>query len=356
MLARVAWIVSNDFPPASNFPPLPSRAPLRSFEAPLPTEVADDEGVLRKRTAKTRVEVYQVLLGETPSLYEMGLPVVETGDKWHVNVLQKVPDISFNRNNAPPAYLRHLRTIVANEMYAMLTEQDVGAGWVPEAIADPDLKPEAMECILDLKFGKHRAAYDPSDPESNKAFVAQGGTLITGGMLSRSQWANAKTHGLITPAGKLCPTSKPYSDDPNADPAKIVSRDKWSEGMTKIADYATYLARELMGVDLHINFVQTKNNFVACFGSGVLDFNLLRLSRKWFDRGITEDVDELLLHEFGHHFSGDHLSSDYHDALCTLGAKLKRLALERPEDIRRFDCRLVARGGKASQKAQDNDR
>jgi hypothetical protein len=45
-------------------------------------------------------------------------------------------------------------------------------------------------------------------------------------------------------------------------------------------------------------------------------------------------VDSLLLHEFGHEYSGDHLSSDYHEALCKLGAGLKRLALERPDFLR----------------------
>ena len=47
-------------------------------------------------------------------------------------------------------------------------------------------------------------------------------------------------------------------------------------------------------------------------------------------------MDSLLLHEFGHEYSGDHLSSDYHEALCKLGAGLKRLALKRPEARRDF--------------------
>jgi hypothetical protein len=47
-------------------------------------------------------------------------------------------------------------------------------------------------------------------------------------------------------------------------------------------------------------------------------------------------VDALLIHEFGHEYSGDHLSGDYHEALCKLGARLKRLALEKPEAMRVF--------------------
>jgi len=29
-----------------------------------------------------------------------------------------------------------------------------------------------------------------------------------------------------------------------------------------------------------------------------------------------------LIHEWGHHYETDHLSSEYHEALCKIGAKL----------------------------------
>ena len=90
-----------------------------------------------------------------------------------------------------------------------------------------------------------------------------------------------------------------------------------------------------MGVTLVVSVVRTTNNFVACYGAGRLDFNLFRLGHQWFEQGVTEDVDRLLIHEFGHQYSGDHLSEDYHQALCQLGAKLKRLALDKPEVMRR---------------------
>ncbi len=55
-----------------------------------------------------------------------------------------------------------------------------------------------------------------------------------------------------------------------------------------------------MGVKLAVSVVRTTNNFVACYGAGRLDFNLVRLGHNWFERGVTEGVDELLIHEFGH--------------------------------------------------------
>jgi hypothetical protein len=106
--------------------------------------------------------------------------------------------------------------------------------------------------------------------------------------------------------------------------------------MKNVAAYARFLAQELMDVKLVVSVVHTTNNFGACFGAGRLDFNLFRLGHRWFDQGITEQVDALLIHELAHHWTGDHLSEDYHDALCRLAAKLKRLALEKPEALRRF--------------------
>jgi len=89
--------------------------------------------------------------------------------------------------------------------------------------------------------------------------------------------------------------------------------------MKQIGDYAVFLGQELMEVGVTVSFVNTTNNFVACYGSGRLHFNLFRLGHKWFEQGLTEEVDRLLIHEFGHQYSGDHLSEE--------------LALSKPESF-----------------------
>ncbi len=146
----------------------------------------------------------------------------------------------------------------------------------------------------------------------------------------------------LLPAGQICPTAKPYSLDPNAKPVDVIPEDQWSPGMKNIAEYARFLADELMGVKLSVAVVRTLNAFAACYGKGRLDLNLQRLGHRWFEQGATEEVDRLLIHEFGHHFSGDHLSEEYHEGLCRLGAGLKKLALEKPDALRRFGRRQPA--------------
>jgi hypothetical protein len=314
---------------------LPSREPLHTFEASLDTLVADSEGVMRPRVRKTQVSMYEVLPDEVASLYEMGLPVVETGDKWHIDIGQKVP-LNRDRNNVNPAFLRVVRTVALNAMCERLSEEDANGEWVRVGTSHPDCSREATTRVLDLRFTEKRAAYDLNDQEANKAWVAQGGTLVYGSMMSAQEWKNAREAEAIRPAGQLCPTAKPYSLDPNAKSVDVIPEKDWTDGMRNIAAYAVFLAKELMAVSLTVLVVHTKNNFSACYGSRRVDLNLLRLGHRFFEQGATEEVDRLLIHEFGHQYSADHLSEAYHEALCRLGAGLKRLALEKPEAFDQF--------------------
>jgi len=310
------------------------RTPIRTFEASLETLVADDQGVMRPRVRKSQVSLYEPLPGEVPALYELGLPVVETGDKWHVNLQQKVP-LNRDRDNVKPAYLQAIRIAVLNAAHDLLTTDDEATvGWVKLAGADGRCSDDAIKHLIRLRFGEKVAAPDPSDTEAMKRFQSQGGVIVAG--LSKGEWANVKRAGAVLPAGQICPTPKPYSDDPTAPPVDVVPVDQWTEGIMNIAEYARFLGRELMAVEVTVFVVRTTNNFAAAYGSRRLDLNLVRLGHKWFEQGPTEDVDRLLIHEFGHEYSGDHLSHEYHEALCRLGAGMKRLALEKPEELKRF--------------------
>ena len=126
-------------------------------------------------------------------------------------------------------------------------------------------------------------------------------------MMNRDEWKNAKEAEAIQPAGKLCPSPKSSSEDPNAEPVTVIPPGEWTDGMKNIAAYSVFLGRELMGVEVAVTMVDTTNNFLACYGPGRLDFNVLRLGKRWFELGACEAVDRLLIHEFGHQYSGDHL-------------------------------------------------
>jgi hypothetical protein len=307
---------------------LATRTPLKIVRATLPTVLSDEEGYIRRTERQTEVRIYEPLPNETPSIYELGIPVVETGDRWHVDVQQKVP-LNMDRDNVTPGYLRALRTLVVNEMRDFLGEADANATFVNEALADDDATPEAIEKALELKYGKKRAVYDPSDPEANNRAVANGYKLIYGSQLNSDQWKNVKKHEAAPPAGKLFPTSKAKFSADGKD--CWVPKEKWTPGMRLIVDYARDLAQQLLGKFIEVDILSDVTlGWGTCYGNLGLVFNLGRLGKAFFENGISDEVNSLLIHEFAHDIEENHLSETYHKACCDLGAKLARLALTTP--------------------------
>jgi len=133
------------------------REPLHKFEHQLPTEIGDD---LRPSRRVTMVEVYDPGV-DVPMLYELGIPVVETEDKWHINVCQKVP-LNIDRDNVTPAYLRQVRVAVFNQMHRHITEEDATTTWVTEASSDKECSPEAAETLRIKRYGERSVASDRS--------------------------------------------------------------------------------------------------------------------------------------------------------------------------------------------------
>lgn len=308
------------------------RLPVAFFNEVLPTIVADGEGVLRKTSRKTLVRVYQPAEGETATLYEMGIPVVETGDRFHVDVQQKVP-LNMDRDNVTPAYLRTIRVAVLNATHHLIDKEDAPQTWVREACSDERVQPEAVKATLTLRFGENAVSYDPSDPEANKRSQAEGRPVVYGGSLSAAEWENVRRAGALPAAGTVTPSPKPYS--PDCDPLDVVPEAEWTTGMRQIVNYAMAVGQQLLGCRVHVIIAgEPKWPYGATYGKGRLVFNLSRCGRRFFEQGISDDVNRLLIHEFAHHCESDHLSEHYYDALADLGARLARLALDTPDLFR----------------------
>jgi hypothetical protein len=61
-----------------------------------------------------------------------------------------------------------------------------------------------------------------------------------------------------------------------------------------------------------------------------LAINFGRLGARWFAERFEQDHIELLLHEYAHEAVSDHLSSEFHDEIARLGAKLALYLVKRP--------------------------
>lgn len=300
-------------------------------EAYLDTEIAGDDGVLRKDTAWAKVGVYDPLPGEKPYLYEMGIPVVALeGDRWHVDVEQKVP-LNMERDNVSPTYLRTVRSHVANAMREHLTVEDANAPWARDALTSIWTNEDTVKTLVELRFGDKVVAADPSDPEATNKAVAEGYVVVHGGQLSGSEWSRVKDVGVMKPAGQVFPTPRPFS--PDGSPLKTLDPAEWSKEMIRFEKFAKRAALAALDRNIAVAIANDQGwSPEAAFGpGGTLYLNLVRLGRAWFYGAGSEAQIDLLIHEFGHNVEGNHLSERYHEALCRIGAKIARLAVESPE-------------------------
>lgn len=291
--------------------------PAKELEAKLPTEISDHEGGLHKLIRKTVVRCYPLKDGEAARIYEMGIPIVEHDCAFHCDIMQKVP-LTIDRENVTVQFVRLLRTAVFNATHDVLTTEDVNHEWAQTAIESGHAKPEAVEDYMGKRFGELRASYDPSDPEANNAAVANGYTVVHGSMLSREAWKNVRGAEAITPAGQLFPSH----------PDKDVPREPVEEtpAMIAVREYAQRLARLLLGCDITVRFCKQASNELACWGMQILSFNVKNLGASWFNLERNRlAVDDLIIHEFGHHYESNHLSKGYNDALSRLAAKAMEL-------------------------------
>jgi hypothetical protein len=312
------------------------RKPIRTFEIALRTEIGDN---LRQSVRKTEVEVYEVLKGETPTLYELGIPVVETGDKFHVNVLQKVP-LNQDRDNVTPTYLKSVRVAVLNAMFDYITPEDTTATWVNEAADDPNCKKDAVEVFMKQKYGDKRVALDPTNPDANAAALTSGYTLIPSRGLTPGQRYNAYVHELLNTSSEEFPREGKGAYSSEGEPVPVVPESEYSEGMQAIVKYTHWIAKHVLHKSIFVRIVEC-TSFVgkpwgACYGNSQFDYNLSRLGKKWFAHGVTKAVDKLLIHELAHEYASCHALDAFHEGCCDIGAEMKWLALEQPDEFERF--------------------
>jgi hypothetical protein len=301
--------------------------PFAIFDATLQTEVSDEDGYLRRTQRKTQVRAFRPMTGEPGWIYEMGIPVMETGDAWHLDVGQKVP-LGLERDAVSPAFVRALRTAALNALHEQVTHSEAGSTWVREALGDSRISTDAVKSVIEARYGDKVVAFDPSDPEANKLAVTKGYRVIPGGSLSADEWANVKKAGAILPAGRVTPSPKPFS--PDGKPLKLLSPERWSEQERRFVETTKRICKRLTGVEPAVHIaVNIDWPFAATYGPGILHYNKGRLGAKWFEE-MGEKQISLIIHELGHHYSGDHLSEEYHDALTDLGARLTLAVIQDP--------------------------
>jgi hypothetical protein len=313
-------------PPVStlfNGTEIPNRTILKSWTAKLPTVIGDEEGNLRRTERQTNISIYEALPTEMPTLYEMGIPVVDIDGKYHVSVGQKVP-LNMERDNVTPAYLKTVHVEVLNHTAHLLTKEDAASTWVRVGASDERVTDEAITAVLGKRFGENRVAYDPSDIGSNREAASHDATVVHGGSLSAGEWANARRAEAIVPAGKRFPTTLSGKA-----PDKMYERNEWTGAMVAYCSFVEGVSPHLVGHKVTLHFIRDPAIVEGCTDHADTHIMVNLAMHRVTDWHSNID---LMLHELAHSVvrSNDHLNHKFYSTVQKLGAKLTILAVEQP--------------------------
>ncbi len=307
---------------------LPSRTYLAQDEHRLETEIEGENGAFSYSRRLTQVRTYKPLEGETPHLYEMGIPVDEIDCAWHVEVMQKVP-LSIDRSSVRFGYLDRAARI-ATEIMAkekMLTEDDARAPFAAKALEYME-DDDAVREVIVRRFGQNAVVFDPSAPESNKLALDAGFEVVHSGSLSRTAWTAVRRAEALKPAGRVFDDGT-LSVGMSGEPP--ITRADWTEQMEALVRYCAAFGEHVCAHTLAVSFYDVRSNdFAAACGHGEL---LLNVASSQIKSGLEavdswksdryEQIDQLLIHEYAHVKVDDHLTHDFHRECCRIGARLR---------------------------------
>jgi hypothetical protein len=320
------------FPPITttyNGVEIPMRRALCSFEETLPTEVANDRGVLTPRRRRTEVRIYQPLEGETPTIYERGIPVVEMDGKYHVSVEQKIP-LNTERDNVTASYLRSLHTIVAEQMVDYITPEDAVKPWARAAVETGKMSPEAVKKIAVARFGNNAVLQDHGDIGSNKEATSKGANVVTRGAVSPEERKIFHGTGAMKKAGEVAE----YKTNPELkEPENITQPEDYNIDEKQFVRLVEVVSPILINHTVTVKIVNDRGlNAEACTRWRKDSFEL-ELNLAFHDVHDWTSNYEVIIHELAHHLvqSNDHLCREFYDTVTNIGAKLAQLVLVQPD-------------------------
>ena len=299
-------------------------SPKFTFEATLPTIIADEDGALSKCLKKTIIEVYPKS-GNQGYIFELGIPVVEIDINYDINVMQKVP-LNKDRDNVLPSFRKKLCVEVLNNCYQDLSKNEVKDSWVKDALGHSDIKTEATENVLTKTHGKDAVVFDPSDPEANNKAVADEKHMIYSNNYNSNVWVNIRKVREETGQFMSSGSISKYATPKFSGGAEELPYEKWTDGMKKVSAYAKRLHTKLFNRPLEFiihNGRGASATYIRGTSACQINFFYKVLGKAWFDlENNKKRITSLIIHEFGHFYSSNHLSEEYYDGLCNIGAEM----------------------------------
>lgn len=295
------------------------RKPHKIVNASLMTEL-EANGILKRTSRKTAVNVYEKPESRKGILYELGIPVTKIECKYDLDIQQKIP-LGIDRETVLPSFLRDLFGEILNQLHSEIDENEVSEQWVNEGLAYKNIKKDAVETVKNVRFGDKVLVANPFDPNSIDEAISNGYRVIRGAELGKKVWAAFKN---LSP---IKSTSEKFGCDYTN--AEVVTN--LTENQQKVGAYAQKIAKKLLKINLAVQFIKAKQScVVAQYGNETLTFNLGKLDKQFFDAPVSSKTTDLILHELGH-YNGNHTEKGYHELITKMGGELVILALENPE-------------------------
>jgi len=287
------------------------RDPLAVISTTLATELIGDDGMMRPTKRMTTIHVHQVGPGEEAMVFEMGIPVMPTGDRWHIDVLQKIP-LSIERDNVRPSWLRDVRAEVLNYMASDLERDHVSETWVRDGMSDDRISRDAVETIVRKRWGENRVVIAPGDTYSREKAIENNFTIVSSREMSSAEWKQIKRNGAIPTGKDLWPR--------DFTTMRERGRDTWTSGMIRVASLTMEVAK-IAGLKVRVMMIDApKASIRADYKEGVIRYNVGVLGEAWFEGSLEAQL-SLIVHELGHAYGG-HYDKTAYDGLAAIGAKL----------------------------------
>jgi len=307
--------------------PIAPRVPVAACDVTLATIVADEAGNLIRTERKTAVHVYRVLPGEQAMIYELGIPVVRTGDVFHVDVRQKVP-LSVDRNNVTPGYLKRLRAAVLDATYLLLSPEQATSKGVTDGLAGASSP--AINAVLTQRFGPQRFVPD-FNREATGELTAAGYTAVPTNAFDKETFAAIKAAQALPSGSQL----RPALAGPDGAP---FPQENITEGMNQFRRFTELLAQRILGRQVQWQWSASSGTTIAqCrrIDSGLiqLSFNVTRLGVGFFAEkpaASRENLD-LIFHELGHYDGAMDCTRQHCDGVTLVASSAFLLLLTQPD-------------------------
>lgn len=278
----------------------PCGRPRRAFALPsceLDT-IRIEAGIEQTTRNAAVVSLYTPRPGETPHLFEMGIPVEPWDVPWHGDVAQRIP-LSENRDHVPERFKLALKaTLLEAMMPRYLDAADLRADWVLDVVAKWRLKPAVLDMYVSKVFP--RGAVLEGTRHANDRARQLGAHVVE---------AQAMSYGAYVTLGRVLETADDYVRRRAAElEGRSVEPD---EAQRRFADAVRWLARRLAGVSVRVCFFERDPTDDGLLEDAVTDarvgeiaFNVRGPLR--FDDVLEPYTFGIVLHELAHFETQEH--------------------------------------------------